>query len=69
MAPSQPLTWSNSWRPTTSAPAFAMMLRKYSALAADIRGVISGFAVGTSTSPLPYHLKRCSKPVSPGPEM
>jgi len=47
----------------------SMMLRKCSALTADIRSVISGFAVGTSTSPLPYHVNRCSNPVSAGPEM
>jgi hypothetical protein len=53
----------------TSAPVLSMMVRKWSALTADIRMVISGCAVGTSTSPLPYHLNRCSKPVSAGPEM
>ena len=35
----------------------------------DIRRVISGLVVGTSTSPLPYHLNRCSKPDSFGPAM
>jgi hypothetical protein len=66
--PPQPLVESNSRRPTTSAPVMPMMVRKCSALTADIRKV-SGWVVGTTTSPLPYHLKRCSKPVSAGPEM
>ena len=35
---------------------------------AVIRNVMFGSAVGTSTSPLPYHLNRCSKTVSFGPE-
>ncbi|HEU4399501.1 MAG TPA: hypothetical protein VFU54_16905 [Actinomycetota bacterium] len=47
----------------------SMMVRKCSALTADIRKVISGWVVGTSTSPLPYHLNRYSKPDSAGPAM
>ena len=43
--------------------------RRCSALTGVIRIVMSGFAVGTSTSPLPYHWNRCSKPDSFGPEM
>ena len=44
-------------------------VRQCSAFSSVIRMVMSGFVVGTSTSPLPYHLKRCSKPDSSGPEM
>jgi hypothetical protein len=67
--PPQALVESNSLRPTTSAPVMSTRPRKCSAPTGDMRRVISGWAVGTSTSPLPYHLNRCSKPVSAGPAM
>ena len=43
--------------------------RKWSALTCVSRMVSSGSAVGTSTSPLPYHLNSLSNPDSPGPAM
>jgi hypothetical protein len=43
-------------------------MRRCSAFAGVIRMVSSGWVVGTTTSPLPYHLKSCSKPLSAGPE-
>jgi len=67
--PPHPDVKSNSLRPTTNAPVCSVSARTYLAFSSVSRNVSSGFAVGTSTSPLPIHLKRCSKPVSFGPEM
>ena len=58
---------SNSLRPTISAPVRSRFSVTWRVLASVI---FSGMPpISVSTSPLPYHLNRCSKPVSSGPAM
>src|SRR5437588_4553788 len=51
----QPSVWSNSRRPTTSAPQPDVSSRSITALAASTEKLMLSCALGTTTSPFQYH--------------
>ena len=61
--PFQPLVKSNSRRPTTSTAVCSRIAAQCAALSGVKENVMPGSAVGTLTSPLPYHWNSWSKPL------
>ena len=61
--PCQPFVKSNSRRPTTSTPVRSRIAAQCAALSGVSISVMPGSAVGTLTSPLPYHWNSWSKPL------